>query len=49
MTVYGSRPAVSETLMISGYFRLKDFWSALTHIAGFLAATVAMPCLMLKG
>ena len=49
MTVFESRPAVSENLMISGYFRLKDFWSALTHIAGFLAAIVAMPFLMLKG
>ena len=49
MTVYENRPAVSDTLMISGYFRLKDFWSALTHIAGFLAAIVAMPFLMLKG
>ena len=49
MTVYENRPAVSETLMISGYFRLKDFWSALTHIAGFLAVIVAMPFLMLKG
>ncbi len=49
MTVLHKSDTVSEAILKAGQFRLKDPWSAITHLAGFLAAIVAMPMLMLKG
>lgn len=49
MTVLKNKNTVSEAILRAGEFRLKDPWSAITHLAGFLAAIVAMPMLMLRG
>ena len=49
MTVIKNTNTVSDMLRTAGEFRLKDRWSAITHLIGFLASIVAMPLLMLRG
>lgn len=49
MTVIKKSYSVNDQILSAYPFRLKDPWSAITHLAGCLAAIIAMPLLMLKG
>ena len=49
MTAIKKPYSITDTMISAQNFRLKDRWSAITHLAGFLASIIAMPFLLLKG